>query len=466
MSSIIFQKRLKFVNKIISLAKNETDLEQKIYLLENVNYYMTNNHCGVFRYEPMEDLLQNIGTNFIVDKEESYTKNTFLHIMTKASVTGGHTRVVENFINNRKNYDESHSILLVSQNIEEKPSFIQEIESDEHFFDLSSLNILEKIKKISFLANQYEYIVLHHHMYDIVPIIALSQFKDTKKIFAYNHADHLYWVGSSIITGSFEMSSDGMNFSKHRRGIENTILLPIPLEQKNKIVDLNLKKRLNISLEKKIVLTIGSMDRFRTNGYSYKDMLNHVLEDDKIVFIIIGNHTKEFWKDLWNHENIRFEGLVPKEKLEEYYAIADIYVDTFPMGGGTATLDAICYNIPSIKIKHIFFEFDSLKPFVVDKEDVAEKIIDLLKNKNKFKLNNINQHFKYYFNKILDSFEVVKLNNIPNNYGVLQQYDIDLFNFQNRQQAHRLNGFIKNLNFKNKLKYIFSLFIYTMYNYE
>jgi len=451
---------LKFVDKIISLAKNETDLEQKIYLLENVNYYMTNNHCGVFSYEPMEDILQVMSINFIIKKERKSKKNTFLHIMTKASVTGGHTRVVENFISNRKNYDESHNVLLISQNNEEKPSFIQEMGSEGNLFDLSSLNIIEKIKKISFLATKYEYIILHHHMYDIVPIIALSQFKDTKKIFAYNHADHFNWVGSSIITGSFEMSSDGMNFSKHRRGISNAILLPIPLKQKNKIVGSNLKKRLDISLEKKIILTIGSMDRFRTDGYSYEDMLNQVLKDDKIVFIIIGNHTKDFWKDLWNHKNIRFEGLVPKEKLEEYYAIADIYVDTFPMGGGTATLDAISYGIPSVKVKHIFFEFDSLKSFVVDKEEVSGKLIQLLtKEYKKSENKKINMHFKHNWNNIFDDFISKKYIRNEEKIETLEQYDLDLYNFQIVKKSKKLKGFIKKLNFTNKIKYVFKVLL-------
>ena len=100
MSQKIFDKRLKFVDSIISLAKKEKEIKQKIYLLENINYYMTNNHCGVFRYEPMEELLQEIGKDFVVDNQANTVKNSFLHIMTKASVTGGHTRVVENFIKN------------------------------------------------------------------------------------------------------------------------------------------------------------------------------------------------------------------------------------------------------------------------------------------------------------------------------------------------------------------------------
>ena len=435
MNNVIFKERLKLVDKMISIAKNETDLERKIQLLEKINLYMASNHCGIFRYEPMEDLLQGIGTNFIVDKKENFTKNTFLHIMTTAYVIGGHTRVVENFINNRKDYNEVHNVLLISQNNEKKPDFIQKMELEGNLFDLSSLNIIEKINKISFLATKYEYIILHHHMFDVVPIIALSQFKDTKKIFAYNHADHLYWVGSSIITGSFEMGTDGMNFSKRRRGISNTILLPVPIKQKNKIDGSDLRKKLNISPEKKIVLTIGGIERFVADGYSYKDMLNQVLKDDKIVFIIIGNHIKEFWGKLWNHKNIRFEGVVPREKLNKYYAIADVYVDSFSRGGRDVVLDAISYGIPTIKVKDIFFEFDSLKSFTVNKEEVPNKLIQLLSKKDKKnEIEKISMHFKPNWNKIFDNFLNKKYirKDIKNKEKIetLEQYDLDLYNFQ------------------------------------
>lgn len=459
MSQKIFDKRLKFVNSIILLAKKEKDIKQKIYLLENINYYMTNNHCGVFRYEPMEELLQEVGKSFVVDNQIDVEKNSFLHIMTKASVTGGHTRVVENFIKNRKKYDEKHHVLLISQNNETKPEFCKELESKNELFDLSNFDVLEKIKEIVLISNKYDYIILHHHMYDVLPIIGLSQFKNKKNIYAYNHADHLYWVGSSILTGSFEMSTDGLNFSQSRR-INNTILLPIPLEKKEK-VNTDLKEKLNISNYSKIALTIGSQDRFITDGYSYKNMLQEVISKNKdLYFIIVGKHTKEYWKELWNHPNIRFVGLIPKEQLEEYYSIADIYVDSFPVGGGTATLDALCHEIPSIKVKHIFFEFDSLKPFVVEKEFVADKVLEILSNYKDNKIQkNINEHFKKSFNKTIDDMktDTAQVNNIK--VDEFNQYDINLFSYHNHKY-NKLNRLFLNVNFKYKLLYLLGIIIY------
>ena len=240
-----------------------------------------------------------------------------------------------------------------------------------------------------------------------------------------------------------------MNFSQSR---SNTILLPLE----------KITTDLNISNNSKIALTIGSQDRFITDEYSYKDMLQEVFSKNKdICFIIVGKHTKEYWKELLTHPNIRFVGLVPKEQLGEYYSIADIYVDSFPMGGGTATLDALCYEIPSIKVKHIFFEFDSLKPFVVEKELVADKVLEIFSN---YKVNriekNINEHFIQFFNNTIDNLKLKKnildTHILLNNIKVLN-YDLMLFTYQDRKRSQLINGFIKKLNYTNHIKYFLNL---------
>ncbi len=193
---------------------------------------MTNNHCGVFRYEPIEELLQEIGKEFVVDNQVDIVKNSFLHIMTRTFTTGGHTKLVENFLINR---NDSVDVVILYQydNV-----FIEELNNKNRLHNLSKLDILEKVNKLAELSLKYENIILHHNMYDTIPVLALSQFKN---IIIYNH---LYWVGTSIVSYSLEMSSDGLNFSNSHR---NNYLLPIPLSNKQKL-NFDLKKILELFL--------------------------------------------------------------------------------------------------------------------------------------------------------------------------------------------------------------------------
>ena len=293
-------------------------------------------------------------------------------------------------------------------------------------------------------------------MYDVVPIIALAQFKYEKNIYAYNHADHLYWVGSSILSATFEMSTDGMNFSQSRRGIINSLLLPVPLEKK-KAIQTNLKEVLGMPSNVKVVLTIGSEDRFITNDYSYIDMVKEVFSKRAdIYFLIVGKHSRAHWKELWGHPKIKFVGLIPKEQLGEYYSIADIYVDSFPMGGGTSTLDAISYQIPIIKVKHMFFEFDSLKPFVLEKQYVADKIIELLFFVKEFNFKNISEHFNDYFNEVVSEIDRNKYLR-STCFDKYSKYDLSLMNYQEMKKTNLINSTINKCNSVIKVKYLIRL---------
>lgn len=459
MTEILFKRRLKFVDYVISLTKHEHDIKQKIYLLENISYYMVHHHCGVFRYEPIEKLLQAIGDELVTDNElvtnsvDCSINDRFLHIMTTASVTGGHTRVVENFIKNRRDYDEEHHLLLVSQYDEVKPDFCHELNLNNKLYDISNMEVEDKVREIARVSRGYEYVILHHHMYDVLPIIALSKFKN---ILVYNHADHLYWVGSSIARRTLEMSSDGALFSETRRGILDACILPIPLKKMEKKTTGSIREKLNISSQQKVILTIGNNNRFFTKKHSYKDVIREVIEStNDIVFVIIGSHDESFWGDLWSCPRVIFPGVVSRDELDSYYSIADIYLDSFPVGGGTATLDALCYGVPSIKVEHVFFEFDSLKPFVVKSVNIASKIYEILDKYEKDNLSGIAEHFYDQWNTRLNKIIATAL---PSNSGTSisshSKYDNDLLSFQKEQGRRVINNKLKLLSFKNAVLYL------------
>jgi len=461
MSEVVFNRRLRFVDGVISLSKNEENLGQKIYLLESANHFMTNNHCGVFSYAPMENMLKEIGKSFAVKKEGECKKNSFLHVMTRTFTTGGHTKLVENFLFNRGQYDgECHDVLLLNNNDPDLPLFLQKINKENRLYDLSGLNVLDKILELVEVSQKYENIILHHNMYDVLPIIALSQFSSTKNIFVYNHADHLYWVGSSIVKFSLEMSTDGMNFSQSNRGGGKCYLLPIPLSTKQAI-ETTLKDSLSIADDEKVILTIGHEHRYhvKENEYSFKDVIKEVLKvDKKVVFIVVGEHSEAFWGDLWQSENVRFVGAINRDEINSYYSIADIYVDSFPMGGGTSTLDAITFDIPSIKVKHIFFEFDSLKSSVVESKEVSKKIIGLLDG-NSGVVGLVEPHLTTKWNLTFD--EIIKdIKKTSLNSKVMKvedNYSNNLYEYQSKARKQLLNRSFLKLSLQNKIKYLICL---------
>ncbi len=112
------------------------------------------------------------------------------------------------------------------------------------------------------------------------------------------------------------------------------------------------------------------------------------------------------------------------------------------MGGGTATLDAITFGISSIKVKHIFFEFDSLKPYLVEKEKVSEKIIELFSSDIK----NTLVHLKEQWNKLFDDIlvQIKKNKSQKRKDNIVDEYSLNLLKYQLSFEKKLINNsFIK-----------------------
>ncbi|MDO7204857.1 hypothetical protein Q5M85_12610 [Paraclostridium bifermentans] len=91
-------------------------------------------------------------------------------------------------------------------------------------------------------------------MYDPIPIIAFGV-EGGPPIVYMNHADHCFWIGSSIVDICVDISKYGQLVTKNRRGIDKSILLPIPLAPTRKDLDKNaIREKYNIDKYQTVLL--------------------------------------------------------------------------------------------------------------------------------------------------------------------------------------------------------------------
>src|SRR5438067_2243266 len=57
---------------------------------------------------------------------------------------------------------------------------------------------IERARALRELARGYDAVVLHIHHHDPVPILAFAD-GDRPPVVLFNHADHMFWLGSSIV---------------------------------------------------------------------------------------------------------------------------------------------------------------------------------------------------------------------------------------------------------------------------
>ena len=353
--------------KILQRLKVETDFETKLQLAMFAADYFVYNNTGYFTSSILETFFVDYARKIKADlKNIDYNKNSVLHVMSKGYLTGGHTRVVERWIENAPN-TQKHSVVFTRKNSVGLKVLEQNVKNKNGEYvllgNLSSLE--EKAIQLRKLAMEYEYVILHTHMDDPIPIVAFGVEEFTRPVFLYNHASHRAWLGKSIADLVLDLEEDD-EVTKIKRGITNTYFLGVPSKKISLTIadKIEVRKKLNLPLDKKIIVTSGSDARYREIcGNNFIDYLKEIMDEDTYCYVIGIAPENSAWKKIKEETNNRVVtlGFIDFDKgFCEYLKAADLYLDSYPLCGGTAMIDAISSGTPAISLKSVYPQFDYL----------------------------------------------------------------------------------------------------------
>ncbi|MEG0024261.1 MAG: hypothetical protein RR719_02795 [Akkermansia sp.] len=384
-------------NRISNEIGLQNDIEKKESLAKSLINFALNNSTGYYCSKVVEDVFLEIAKKHTIENlNESFEKDSFLHVMSESYKTGGHTRVVERWI--ELSPDTQHHSLVFTWNEDQEipPRLINAVKNKSgQVINLkNNLSDLEKGLQLRELASHYEYVILHIHMNDIIPIIAFGNEQFQRPVIFFNHADHLFWVGGSIADIVADLRQFGQEITHRKRGIKKSQILSIPMDSK-KIEQIDQKiarQKLGLPLDKKIILTVGSAYKYRPMGtIDLLDTIIPILKQDKsILFIGIGPTYKDLPR--WATINQETEGRVialgevAHHKLHDYFFAADLVLDSLPLSGFTALIDAINCNKPVLTRPTSVGLMDYMKKSIAycENQDVQIfKIFELLANKEK-----------------------------------------------------------------------------------
>jgi hypothetical protein len=365
---------------------------------------LAGNVSKYFSHSFLENELNLISQSLSIKVHNTFIPHSTLHIMTQAYGTGGHTKLVEQWI---KNFDFKHnnSVVLINHKSDTPESLKKTVEQNGRIYKLKEkFDILKKAEELAYLSSQFENVILHIHPYDILSNLAFSNVNFTRPIFFMNHADHMFSVGYSLANTILELSEDGMNFSKNYRGVINSNIVRIPIEKNDNLENISkeqARKHLNISIDKKIVLSIASEFKYG-DGKDFIEMAKKIVffgEDTE--FILIGpSQNTAIWKSafLESSGKIKPIGVQPREELKYYIKASDLYIESFPFASYTAFLDVVAYNINSITLKTPVHTMDLIKKSNCVANDIGsliEKANEILSKKNNnVYIPSLNAHYK------------------------------------------------------------------------
>lgn len=332
-------------------------------------------HPGLFYSNELETILAKIGQELTFQNinfmdlprlnNTSSNKKKILHVLSTVYLTGGHTRLVSRWVENCKQYstDQIHSIVITDQGENVVPNWLVTSAKNcggECIIIPDNFTRMQKAFYLKSIAKEWaDIIVLHIHPNDPIPNIAFSSMDCDIPILFYNHADHVFSIGMSISDIILDIRKSGQKVTCLERGFsDKSVLLPIPLinvtplqNEDREGLRIEARKRLNISLNEKIILTIGSEYKFKPAlGYNFLEVAKRILLTDSTIHIYaVGLPNVRLWKFLSDETKGHFHalGIIADYKmLRDYYLAADIYIEGFPFGSLTAMLDAGLYMLP------------------------------------------------------------------------------------------------------------------------
>lgn len=320
----------------------------------------------------LEDILIGIAQKLQTPPHKpTRSKTSWLHVFTAAYEIGGHTALATRWILADDSNDQ-HSLLLTSQSFDEVPENLVEAvrQKNGEIWALGRKeSLLDRAYRLREIAwNQADIVVLHIHMWDIIPSIALGV-PNGPPVVLLNHADHTFWVGSRIADKVVSIRDSGQRFTQNWRGVCRNAYLPLPLKQPSLSKETtreSTRKSLEIPFDAVIFLTIGTSFKYiPINNLSFLELTEKLLEELPNAYLVaIGpNDTDVDWAKLSRAASGRVRALGPKPDLDDYFSAADVYLEGFPFGSLTALLEAGLAGLPYVRAPK-----DCPPPFTSDGE--------------------------------------------------------------------------------------------------
>ena len=461
----IIKKNYRIFERKKKRALLEKNTLKKIKLIEKAAYWAAYNTCGVYASPELEAALCQIAQTSPTPKDITPKPNSRLHVMTTSYKTGGHTRVVDQWIANKPE-GQHHDVIILNQLEGHLPEYLVDtikmaggtltlaVPSDDKIADAL------KLRK---LACKYEKVILHHHMEDATPTLAFGTETFKRPVITFDHAEHMFWLGASVTDVSAVLSPDTIPFSMERRGVQ-ALFLPIPTKVHPLHPKTEARARLNIAQGKKVLLSIGGDFRFKpSKEYNFIRFCEELFKTvPHLMVVIVGvTPTNKYWQNLKNRhgDNLLLTGLVKDKNLYyDYIAAADVYVESLPIGGETTSLEVAVTNTPTLVLEKPMRRSSAWAGYpATDIADLTEKTVAYLKGKTgpdtAFAASIMSMHSPLAFTKHILEIEsqapqTHSLHSIPEEKVRISEYDLFLIKYYGGIRTNRLRKFFRRISKK------------------
>ena len=281
----------------------------------------------------------------------------------------------------------------------------------------------EKIRYLinKILASEIKIIFVYMHMDDVVSCAVLSfiaKHTDIKVVFI-NHGDHTFSLGFEFSDLIIELRRQGQFITQHFRKKLNTTIIPLQGVTSDKCKtysdeELQAKRgELGLSVDDLVSLSgFSSYKVFKDKRNYYLHFIKNLLQNEpKLKHVLVTElsekHKKKIRRVFQGNEQL-LDRLLVIDRVVEFdllLQVADVFIDSFPLGSALVHIDAIRNRLPTVIKKnsrnelYTFYNYlyDDYEYAIENVDEMLTKSLSLIRNKDE-RLRIAEKGYAHYLN--------------------------------------------------------------------
>lgn len=301
-----------------------------------------------------------------------------LHVLSEAYDLGGHTRLAWRWMHN----DPRRSDVALTNQDGPAPEPLRRSAAASggqlHDLRANSSDLGARATALRGLMDQADVVVHHVHPYDAVALAAAQLPGPRPPIIVENHADFTYWLGLGCADVLADHRVRAQRLSHELRGVryERLGLLPLPVDDPpvaQAVEGTAARMQLGLRPEDIVAVSVASAPKMSAVwGQGFDALLAQVLSaHPRLKVVLVGPPPRGVWAAL----AARFHGrLFPLGVVADpapWYAAADIYLNPYPLPGGTSVLEAAISGLPVVSLRDMTGRYGHAELYQADSPGLA-----------------------------------------------------------------------------------------------
>lgn len=278
-----------------------------------------------------------------------------LHVLSEAYGVGGHTRLAWRWIER----DPRRADVVLTNQLNPLPAPLRAAVEDTggQILDLAEVHptFTGRVHALRRQMDDADVVVLHTHPSDAIALAAVNLPGRRPPVVLENHADHTFWLGVGGADLVVDNRTPALRVTRELRGVpaERHARLALPVPDVAAPTSRE-QMREALGLEDQVAaLSVGAAYKMSPVwGEGFDQILTLALDRfPELVVYLVGPSDGEQWARL----SARFPGrvfllgVIPDP--ESLFPAMDLYLDTFPLTGGTSLIEAAMAGLPSLSLQ-------------------------------------------------------------------------------------------------------------------